>query len=105
MVYARDLICIAPSKSFPMTGTDEKLSTASLCFIRSRVDWNKKPCGQESAGLPNYRSEDFAARRAAAAVASLNRWRGMLRRAKRRRCSETVSKSASIKISTVSSLE
>jgi hypothetical protein len=46
----------------------------------------------------------FAARRAAEAVASLNRWRGMLRRAKRRRFSGSVSKSASMKISTVSSL-
>jgi hypothetical protein len=44
------------------------------------------------------------ARRAAAAVASLKRWRGMLRRAKRRRVSGSVSKSASMKISTVSSL-
>jgi hypothetical protein len=43
-------------------------------------------------------------RRVAAAVASLNRWRGMLRRAKRRRSSGNVSKSASMKISTVSSL-
>jgi hypothetical protein len=42
--------------------------------------------------------------RATAAVASLNRWRGMLRMAKRRRFSGSVSKSASMKISTVSSL-
>src|ERR1700752_4094178 len=34
----------------------------------------------------------FPARRAAAAVASLNRWRGMLRSAKRRRSSGIVSK-------------
>ena len=46
----------------------------------------------------------FVARRAAAAVASLNRWRGMFRRAKCRRSSGSASKSASIKISTVSSL-
>ena len=46
----------------------------------------------------------FVARRAAAAVASLKRWRGMLSRAKRRRSSGSVSKSASMKISTVSSL-
>jgi hypothetical protein len=46
----------------------------------------------------------FAARRAVAAVASLNRWRGMLRSAKRRRSSGIVLKSASTKISTVSSL-
>ena len=46
----------------------------------------------------------FVPRRVAAAVASLNRWRGMLRRAKRRRSSGNVSKSASMKISTVSSL-
>ena len=46
----------------------------------------------------------FAARRAAAAVASLNRWRGMLTRAKRRRFSGSISESASMKNSTVSSL-
>src|SRR5260370_34705689 len=46
----------------------------------------------------------FVARRATAAVASLNRWRGMLRMAKRRRSSGSMSKSASMKISTVSSL-
>jgi hypothetical protein len=45
--------------------------------------------------------QGFAARRAAAAVTSLNRWRGMLRSAKRRRSSGIVSKSASMKISTV----
>jgi hypothetical protein len=43
-------------------------------------------------------------RRAAVAVASLNRWRETLTRAKRRRSSGSVSKSASMKISTVSSL-
>ena len=43
-------------------------------------------------------------RRAAAPDASLNRFRGMLRIAKRRRSSAWVSKSASTKISTVSSL-
>jgi hypothetical protein len=37
-------------------------------------------------------------------VASLNRWRGMLIRAKRRRSSGSISKSVSMKISTVSSL-
>jgi len=46
----------------------------------------------------------LVARRAAAAGASLNRWRGMFRRAKRRRSSGIVSKSASMKISTVSSM-
>jgi hypothetical protein len=45
------------------------------------------------------------ARRAAAAVASLKRWRGTLSRAKRRRSSGRVCESASMKISTVSSLE
>jgi hypothetical protein len=39
----------------------------------------------------------FVARRAAAVVASLNKWRGTLRRAKRRRSSGSVSKSASMK--------
>jgi hypothetical protein len=43
-------------------------------------------------------------RRAAVPEASLNRFRGMLRIATRRRSSAWVSKSASTKISTVSSL-
>src|SRR6266478_6563608 len=55
--------------------------------------------------MPNQ-CDQFAvtARRAAPAVASLKRWRGILIIAKRRRSSARVSKSASTKISTVSSL-
>jgi hypothetical protein len=48
--------------------------------------------------------DGFAARRAVAAVASAKRWRGRLRRANRRRFSGSISESASMKISTVSSL-
>jgi hypothetical protein len=54
-----------------------------------------------------YRLSNLASRHVAllAPVASLNWWRGMLRMAKRRRSSGSVSESASMKISTVSSLE
>jgi hypothetical protein len=51
------------------------------------------------------RNRAIVARRAAAPAASLNWWRGRFRIAKRRRYSGSVSKSASIKILTVSSLQ
>jgi hypothetical protein len=61
--------------------------------------------GFRNLSSPECAGPGFAARRAAASVALLNRWRGMLGRVKGRRSSGSISKSASIKISTVSSLE
>src|SRR5689334_14449163 len=63
---------------------------------------HEPPCRNYSLGRGCRRG--FVARRAAAAVASLNRWRGMLKSAKRRRFSGSMSKFASMQISTVSSL-
>jgi hypothetical protein len=67
----------------------------------------KSSIARQLTGVPAKREHHrsfLAARRAASPVASLKRWRGMLSIAKRRRSSACVSKSASMNISTVSSL-
>jgi hypothetical protein len=77
----------------------EPTSLATKC---SRDDGGLGRAGRQTDR--RIRGSFLRARRAAPAVASLKRWRGMLIIAKRRRCSARVSKSASTKISTVSSL-
>jgi hypothetical protein len=92
------------------SGMDERPRRLTAVSSLSRIRGNRKPRGLESAHGPDIARHvenlgpSFVARRAAAAVASLNRWRGMLRSAKRRRLSGSMSESASMKISTVSSL-
>src|SRR5215470_5634431 len=96
------------------TTTTEKSTAAASTAYRARRSRGRRAHVEfegnatTDPGFADHDEEargDFAPRRAAAAVASLNRWRGMLRRAKRRRSSGSVSKSASTKISTISSLE
>ena len=104
-----------PAALSPMFGAAHAWAWISM-VSSLMVGWSKAPHiflppldkqdygrGDQS-GIP-HQELGFAARRAAAPVAPLNWWRGMLRMAKRRRSSGSVWKSASMKISTVSSLE
>ena len=73
--------------------------------LLSRAANHKAACYRMEGTSRHSCNRGLARRRAAAPVASLNWWRGMFRMAKRRRSSGSVSESASIKVSTVSSLE
>ena len=70
-----------------------------LGFTEGKKHTDSVSLGAELSQSVEGAGRGLVARRAAAAVASLNRWRGMLTRTKRRRRSRSVSKSASMKIS------